>query len=70
MRQRLFSEGPLCRLCLAQSPEVVAIATISDHIIPLAEGGADDETMFSRSAAPAPMQRAAREATRGRRRAS
>jgi len=42
MRQRLFMRQPLCVQCLADGVET--IATIRDHIIPLAEGGQDNET--------------------------
>lgn len=41
-RQRLFAEQPLCVLCLQQGR--YALATIRDHIVPLAEGGVDDDT--------------------------
>jgi 5-methylcytosine-specific restriction enzyme A len=42
MRRRLFRRQPLCVQCLEEGLET--IATIRDHIIPLAEGGRDDET--------------------------
>ena len=38
-RERLLSEYPLCVLCLAAGRDTVA--TIRDHIVPLAEGGED-----------------------------
>lgn len=41
-RHRLFAQQPLCVLCLAQGR--TTLATIRDHVTPLAEGGADDET--------------------------
>lgn len=40
-RESLFKREPLCRPCKAQG--FVKIATIRDHIIPLAEGGEDTE---------------------------
>ena len=40
MRQELFVKQPLCVLCEQQGR--VTLATIRDHIIPLAEGGADN----------------------------
>lgn len=42
MRRRLFATEPLCRECRANGRDTVA--TIRDHIIPLGEGGPDDET--------------------------
>lgn len=42
MRAALFSRNPLCVEC--QKVGRVVPATQRDHIIPLAEGGADDET--------------------------
>ncbi len=38
-RARLFSDEPLCRTCRAGGR--VTVATIRDHIVPLAEGGTD-----------------------------
>lgn len=40
MRAQLFRASPLCVACEAQGR--VTAATQRDHIIPLAEGGADD----------------------------
>lgn len=40
-RRRLFAREPLCRSCVASGR--VTMATIADHIVPLAEGGADTE---------------------------
>lgn len=42
IRQRLFDRSPLCVQCQKQGR--TTIATIRDHVIPLAEGGVDDET--------------------------
>jgi 5-methylcytosine-specific restriction protein A len=42
MRARLFQRQPLCVTCLQQG--YTTVATIRDHVIPLAEGGRDDET--------------------------
>ena len=41
MRAELFSNNPLCVECQRQGR--VTLATQRDHIIPLGEGGADDE---------------------------
>lgn len=38
MRARLFQREPWCRACKER------LATIRDHVIPLSEGGKDDET--------------------------
>jgi 5-methylcytosine-specific restriction protein A len=40
-RAALFAREPLCREC--QRHGRVTLATIRDHIVPLAEGGADDD---------------------------
>ncbi|MRW86791.1 HNH endonuclease [Pseudoduganella sp. FT26W] len=42
MRVALFSRHPLCAECLRQGRATPA--TQRDHVIPLAEGGLDDET--------------------------
>lgn len=42
MRAALFARCPLCAECQRQGR--VTLATQRDHIVPLAEGGADDET--------------------------
>lgn len=41
LRKELFQREPLCRLCMANGR--VVLATIRDHIVPLAEGGQDVE---------------------------
>jgi 5-methylcytosine-specific restriction protein A len=41
MRESLFAREPLCRLCMQQGH--TTLATIRDHIVPLAEGGTDDD---------------------------
>ena len=69
MRARLFAEEPLCRLCLAQTPEVLSIAVIRDHIIPLAEGGGDDGTNVQPLCQACSDAKTSREARRGRQRA-
>jgi 5-methylcytosine-specific restriction protein A len=42
MRAQLFTANPLCVMCEAEGR--VTEATQRDHIVPLAEGGADDES--------------------------
>src|SRR4051812_18653849 len=39
-REQLFAREPLCRRCAAQRR--TTLATIRDHIVPLAEGGTED----------------------------
>lgn len=41
LRAALFAREPLCRLCYNQG--IVTPATIRDHILPLGEGGTEDE---------------------------
>lgn len=40
-RARLFARDPLCADCQRQG--IVRLATQRDHIVPLAEGGTDDD---------------------------
>lgn len=40
LRARLLGEEPLCRLCRLKTPSRYTPATIADHIIPIAKGGA------------------------------
>jgi 5-methylcytosine-specific restriction protein A len=68
MRERLFSRQPLCVKCLEQGR--IAIATIRDHTIPLAEGGRDDETNESALCLDCSNAKTAEESMRGRRRSS
>jgi 5-methylcytosine-specific restriction protein A len=42
MRAELFARAPLCAMCEAAGR--VTLATQRDHIKPLAEGGADDQS--------------------------
>jgi 5-methylcytosine-specific restriction protein A len=42
LRKQLFDRAPLCAQCEAAGR--VTMATIRDHVIPLAEGGTDDES--------------------------
>ena len=44
MRLDLFTRQPLCALCQTMTPPRITIATIRDHIVPLAEGGRDDDS--------------------------
>jgi 5-methylcytosine-specific restriction protein A len=42
LREQLFDEQPLCVLCLQEGRTTVA--TIRDHIVPLAEGSVESKT--------------------------
>lgn len=42
MREELFRREPLCVRCKERG--IVRLATQRDHIVPLAEGGADDKS--------------------------
>jgi 5-methylcytosine-specific restriction protein A len=41
LRAQLFDREPFCRCCLAHGN--IRLADIRDHIVPLAEGGTDDD---------------------------
>lgn len=41
-RKRLFTEHPLCCYCLKEGR--VTAASIRDHIVPLQEGGSEDDS--------------------------
>lgn len=66
LRARLFAEHPLCVLCAAQGRTTAA--TIRDHVIPLAEGGTDDERNVQALCTPCSDAKTAGEAARGVRR--
>jgi 5-methylcytosine-specific restriction protein A len=42
LRKRRLRNEPLCRMC--KDAGIVRVATVPDHIIPLAKGGEDIET--------------------------
>lgn len=66
MRKALFAREPLCRTCEAAGR--TRLASIRDHIIPLAEGGADDETNEQPLCAECSDIKTRAEAKRGRQR--
>lgn len=66
LRQRLFEQQPLCVGCLETGR--ATIATIRDHIIPLAEGGLDDETNVQPLCQACSDAKSAQEIRRGLRR--
>ena len=69
LRADLFRRHPLCVLCLAKQPQRVSAATIRDHVIPLAEGGSDEETNVQAICAQCHQQKTERESQRGKQRA-
>lgn len=40
LREQLLRDEPLCRLCKQKNPPRVTAATIADHIVSIAKGGA------------------------------
>jgi 5-methylcytosine-specific restriction protein A len=66
LRERLFKEHPLCVVCLTSKRAVPA--TQRDHVIPLAEGGLDDETNEQALCDDCHEAKSKAEAQRGRRR--
>lgn len=68
MRAALFRRDPLCVECRRQGRAVPA--TQRDHVIPLAEGGLDDETNEQGLCEACHAAKSTLEAQRGRRRTS
>ncbi len=66
-RAVLFAREPLCRTCAANG--LVVMATIRDHVVPLAEGGADDDENVQPLCQSCSDVKTHEESTRGRRRA-
>lgn len=66
-RRRLFSEKPLCERCTELG--LVGLATQRDHRVPLAEGGADDDTNVQGLCADHHDEKSLGERLRGQRRA-
>ena len=66
MRASLFARNPLCVACLVQ--DRATPATQRDHIIPLAEGGVDDESNEQGLCDACHESKSLAEAQRGRRR--
>jgi 5-methylcytosine-specific restriction protein A len=64
MRAALFAREPLCVECKRQGR--VTEATQRDHIIPLAEGGPDDETNEQALCERCHGEKSEREKRRGR----
>ena len=66
-RASLFTRSPLCVLCLAK--QRLSAATIRDHVVPLAEGGTDEETNVQAICVDCHTEKTQREALRGKARA-
>jgi len=62
-RAALFTRQPFCVLCQAEGR--TTLPTIRDHVVPLAEGGADDETNEQAVCQPCHDAKTQREARRG-----
>jgi 5-methylcytosine-specific restriction protein A len=69
-RERIFGREPLCKVCAEANPPRVAVAVVTDHVIPLAEGGADDESNLVGLCAACHRVKTQQESRRGRRRGS
>ena len=67
LRAHLFDRQPICVLCEAQGR--TTLATIRDHITPLAEGGRDDESNVQALCQACSDLKTAKESARGKRRA-
>lgn len=68
MRASLFTREPLCAECSRHGR--VTLATQRDHIVPLAEGGADDESNEQGLCHSCHEEKSLAESLRGRRRAA
>ena len=67
LRRALFMREPLCRTCAAKGE--TALATIRDHIRPVAEGGTDDDSNIQPICGPCHQAKIEQESARGQRRA-
>lgn len=64
LRASLFTREPLCRICMLAGR--TTLATIRDHIVPLFEGGADDDANTQPICAGCNRVKSAGESQRGR----
>lgn len=64
MRERLFTEKPLCAECQRQGR--VTLAAQRDHIKPLAEGGSDDDSNVQGLCIACHAEKSRQESARGR----
>lgn len=65
LRKALFDRNPLCVQCLADGR--ISMATVRDHIRPLAQGGTDTENNTQALCAPCNQAKAIKESVQGRR---
>lgn len=63
-RAELFARQPLCQWCAREGR--VTLATIRDHIVPLAEGGAETESNVQALCQACSDVKTQQEATRGK----
>ena len=63
LRRKLFARDPLCAMCKAAGR--VTLATVRDHVVPLQEGGADDESNVQGLCATCHDQKSLTERQRG-----
>lgn len=68
MREALFARSPLCMAC--EKAGRVTAATQRDHIVPLGEGGLDDDSNVQALCGLCHEEKSLQEALRGRRRGS
>ena len=64
LRASLFTREPLCRICMLAGR--TTLATIRDHIVPLFEGGADDDANTQPICAACDQVKSKAERLRGR----
>jgi 5-methylcytosine-specific restriction enzyme A len=64
-RRALFEANPLCVVCLEHGR--IVVATIRDHVIPLAEGGRDEEANIQAICGECHDTKTQAESRRGRR---
>lgn len=67
-RQALFARQPFCAECTKEGRRFPNASVIRDHVIPLAEGGIDDDTNEQGLCQEHSDQKSAAEAKRGRQR--
>lgn len=68
LRLDLFAREPGCRECAAQG--LFTVATIRDHIVPLAEGGTEDESNIQPLCKECSDRKTQQESMRGKQRSS
>lgn len=64
LRHELFASQPLCQLCLTEGR--ITVATIRDHIRPIAEGGTDELTNIQAVCSSCHARKIGQESARGR----